>query len=759
MEKWRFCRKVSSSCTDLFFLLLCLPMFLFYFSSCDNEEGYLKGHGTVYLQLQADTTFAASGKTKATDGFDEFKNVSNYSVEISQGEKVVTSYEKYSDMPTSIDLESGTYQLKAFLGELLPAKFEAPYFAGTTKFQVEANKKTSASVTCALANTKVSVSYSEDFKEAYPDYSLSMTTAHTSEALVFKKGETRSAYFQADSTGQKLNMSMSLTSLENKKTTFTPSAITIKPREDVKLLFKTDGEAVSGVKLEITIDGSTADTTVNVGIPDYMLPLDPPLITPKGFISGEVLEVSSVDVGNYNVDIMASMFAGGTIDSCIVEINSSYLKTKGLKERYDLANLSEEDKAVLDGYFPVGAGMYRQRSYNLDLKQTLVKKLCEDTEAQGIHEFTFVVKDSLKMHQASKPVILKLKPVVPEIQMAMRDGDMWSTHAVLRAQVISGNPKNVKFLIPNKKLGNTVLSWKFVTGTPTIDGQFVTLEYEGLTPNTQYQVKAVYGSTTTSQLGTDIYEFTTESALQLSDNSFENWTRKTIREEMSFGSLGVFISAIYGWYPCKESDISAPYWSSTNNQTIFSKIPDDITEDYPLNSQSYVLQPSVEQATESNSGSFAAKIMTVGWGRGIKESEIVGTEYITPGKLYLGTDNGNIKGVEFTSRPTRLSFAYKYEPQNNEMFRARAVVMNGNTEIGYTELVSRTAQNDYVRTSVPFVYYDQYKGLKATHIYIEFESSTSGSKSHVEKRKDACLGAFYRFIGSTLYVDDVNLEY
>ncbi|WP_347144942.1 DUF4493 domain-containing protein [Parabacteroides distasonis] len=759
MEKWRFCRKVSSSCTDLFFLLLCLPMFLFYFSSCDNEEGYLKGHGTVYLQLQADTTFAASGKTKATDGFDEFKNVSNYSVEISQGEKVVTSYEKYSDMPTSIDLESGTYQLKAFLGELLPAKFEAPYFAGTTKFQVEANKKTSASVTCALANTKVSVSYSEDFKEAYPDYSLSMTTAHTSEALVFKKGETRSAYFQADSTGQKLNMSMSLTSLENKKTTFTPSAITIKPREDVKLLFKTDGEAVSGVKLEIKIDGSTADTTVNVGIPDYMLPLDPPLITPEGFVSGEVLEVSSVDVGNYNVDIMASMFAGGTIDSCIVEINSSYLKTKGLKERYDLANLSEEDKAVLDGYFPVGAGMYRQRSYNLDLKQTLVKKLCEDTEAQGIHEFTFIVKDSLKMHQASKPVILKLKPVVPEIQMAMREGDTWSTHAVLRAQVISGNPKNVKFLIPNRKSGNTVLSWKFVTGTPTIDGQFVTLEYEGLTPDTQYQVKAIYGSSATSQLGTGVYEFATEPALQLSDNGFENWTRKTIRDEMNFGSFGLLITAIYGWYPCKEGDISNPYWSSTNNQTVFSKIPEDITDSNPLNSQSYVLQPSVEQAAESNSGSFAAKIMTVGWGHGIKTNEIVGTEYITPGKLYLGTDNGNTKGVEFTSRPTRLSFAYKYEPQNNEMFRARAVVMNGNTEIGYTELVSRTAQNDYVRTSVPFVYYDQYKGLKATHIYIEFESSTSGSKSYVEKRKDACIGTFYRFIGSTLYVDDVNLEY
>lgn len=758
MKKQKLRKEFSSAGTKLLYLLLSVPMLSIGLLSCENEDtGYSKGHGEVYLQLKADTTLSVSPATKAADEFDRFKNVNNYSVEISQGEKVITSYEKYSDIPVSVELEAGTYQLKAFLGELVPAKFDAPYFAGSTKFLVEANKKTSASVTCALANTKVSVSYSDDFKEAYPSYSLSMTTAHTSSALVFGKDETRSAYFQADSTGQKLNLSMSLTSLENKKTTFTPSAITIKPREDVKLLFKTDGEAVSGVKLEITIDGSTADTTVNVDVPDYMLPLDPPLITPNGFVSGQVLEVSSVDVENWNVNIAASLFAGGTIDSCIVEINSSYFKEKGLKNRYDLANLSEEDKTALNGYFPVEGDMFHQRSYNLDLRQSLVKKICEEAEVGSIHEFTFIVKDSLKAHQASKPVVLKLKSVVPELQIAMRDGDVWSTHALLRVQVISGNPKNVKFVIPRVP-GNTN-SWKFVTGTPSIDGQFVTLDYTGLTPDTKYMVKAVYGSSISSKPETDIYEFTTEPALQLSDNSFENWTRKTIREEMAFPGLGVFISAIYGWYPCKENELTAPYWSSTNNQTIFSKIPDDITGDYPLNSQDYVLQPSIEQATEANSGSFAAKVMTVGWGRGIKESEIVGTEHITPGKLYLGTDNGNVKGVEFTSRPTRLSFAYKYEPQNNEMFKARAVVMNGNTEIGYTEMVSRVAQNDYVRTSVPFVYSEQYKDLKATHIYIEFVSSTSGGNSYVEKRKDACLGAFYRFIGSTLYVDDVNLEY
>lgn len=753
MEKWRFCRKVSSSCTDLFFLLLCLPMFLFYFSSCDNEEGYLKGHGTVYLQLQADTTFAASGKTKATDGFDEFKNVSNYSVEISQGEKVVTSYEKYSDMPTSIDLESGTYQLKAFLGELLPAKFEAPYFAGTTKFQVEANKKTSASVTCALANTKVSVSYSEDFKEAYPDYSLSMTTAHTSEALVFKKGETRSAYFQADSTGQKLNLSMSLTSLENKKTTFTPSAITIKPREDVKLLFKTDGEAVSGVKLEITIDGSTADTTVNVGIPDYMLPLDPPLITPKGFISGEILEVSSIDAENFAINIEASLFAGGTIDSCIVELKSPYFKAKGWKDRYDLANLSDEDKTVLQGYFPVDGSMYHKRSYNLDFRSSLVRSICEDSEAEGIHEFTIIVKDSLKTHQVSKPVTLILKSVVPQLKMDMRGGDVWATHALLRAEVMVGNPQNVIFAIPYKSLGKE--RWKPVIGTPIIEGRFVTLDYTGLEPNTAYRVKAFYGNVSSS-ISSDVEEFSTESALQLSNNGFEDWTKVTVREKETFWGIEL-TPAIEGWYPYVKNNISSPTWSSTNEKTIFSGLPEGFSDKDLGTSRNYILRAGVEQTDDSNSGINAAKIFTVGWGKTIKEgSEVHDITQITPGKLFLGIDAEKEDGIEFNSRPSKMSFSYKYVPINNESFRVRAVVKNGERVIGYTELVGDKAQTNYRRMTLPFIYESQYKDLKATSLYIEFVSSTSGANASVEMVKS---GTFYTFTGSTLYVDDVNLEY
>lgn len=781
MEKWRFCRKVSSSCTDLFFLLLCLPMFLFYFSSCDNEEGYLKGHGTVYLQLQADTTFAASGKTKATDGFDEFKNVSNYSVEISQGEKVVTSYEKYSDMPTSIDLESGTYQLKAFLGELLPAKFEAPYFAGTTKFQVEANKKTSASVTCALANTKVSVSYSEDFKEAYPDYSLSMTTAHTSEALVFKKGETRSAYFQADSTGQKLNLSMSLTSLENKKTTFTPSAITIKPREDVKLLFKTDGEAVSGVKLEITIDGSTADTTVNVGIPDYMLPLEAPLITPKGFESGKLYTVASGDeVAGATWDIYEKngsidVFAGGAIDSCIMTVNSPYLKVKGLtKERYDLANLSDEDAGLLKS---LGLEWNESMKYKQSVKcavnlANLLWTQIQKSDLGTVHEFTFQVKDSLKQHQESNKVILKVERRDPIINITMGGGDVWATKAYLKANVVSGNPASVKFEIKEGNIWTDFNRTKYVTSY-SIEGQYRVMEVSGLSSSTKYSIRASYGG---RGVYSDEYEFETEAKDQLPNAGFEDWYKETVYKQQDlFGS--VLTPAIEGWYPVQKDSPATSWWLSSNMQTIFAGLPDGFKEkDVKASNihnggkitQTYILYPGVEMTEEAYNGSKAAKITSVGWGETIIDGQVItGTKQVSPGKLYLATGDGQQSGAGFSSRPTAMSFAYKYLPQNGESFKMRAIVKSNEDEIGYTELVSGLQVSSYKKVSVPFVYHSTDK--KATHIYIEFISSTSGSRSFVKAdvhENTVALGSlilgkyvYYKFTGSTLYVDDINLEY
>lgn len=755
MKKRRLFKGFRFSGKSSFSLLLCLPMLLLCLSSCDNEDGYMKGLGTVFLQLQADTTFSATAKTKATDGFDQFKNVSNYSVEISQDDRVVSSYEKYSYVPASVELAAGTYQLKAFLGELSPAKFEAPYFAGVSRFLVEANQTTNASVTCSLANTKVSVAYSEDFKEAYPDYSLAMTTAHTSEALVFRKEEARSAYFRADTAGQRLDMTLSLTSLENKKSEFKPSAITIKPREEVKLLFKADGEAVSGVKLEITIDGSTIDTTLNVGIPDYMLPLDPPSITPVGFVPGEVLEVSPIDASS-SIDIRTTLFAGGTIDSFIVEINSAFLKAKGLKERYDLANLSEEDRGVLNGYFPVGGEMYRQRSYSMDLRQTLVRKLTSDSGVEGIHEFTFIVKDSLKTHQASKPVVLKLRRVDPELRLAMEEGDVWATRATIRAEVVTGNPFNVSFFAK----ANSASNWRRLNllSAPTIQGKSVSIDYTGLTPNTTYSVLAVFGTSRAHASATPLYEFTTEPEAQLPNADFENWTKTTVRdEERLIPSLPIIKTpAIDGWRPYTGSASPDAAWSSTNEWTVFGAFPEGI-KDADIGNRNYLIKAGVEQSGEAYSGSSAAKIFTVGWGKTRKEgSTVVGTESVTPGKLFLGTDATGETGIAFTSRPTSMSFSYKFAPLNNESFKVRAVLRSNGVDIGYTEFVGRQGQSAYRKMQVPFVYYDQHKSLRATHIYIECVSSTSGANAATQV---SMVGTYPMFTGSTLYIDDINLEY
>lgn len=724
--------------------------------SCENEDtGYSKGHGEVYLQLKTDTTLAVSPTTKAVDEFDQFKNVNNYSVEISQGEKVVASYEKFSEVPSSVELEAGTYQLKAFLGELVPAKFEAPYFVGSKKFLVEANKKTSASVTCALGNTRVSVSYSEDFKEAYPDYSLSMTTAHASEALVFKKDETRPAYFQADSTGQKLNLSMSLTSLENKKTTFTPSAITIKPREDVKLLFKTDGEAVSGVKLEITIDGATSDTTVNVGIPDYMLPLEAPLITPRNFVSGREYALAKGDdqgIWNKNKLLDIDIFAPGFIDSCIMTVNSSGLGL--LKNRYDFANLSKEDEEELSKVgFKWNSSLRKQQSVKDAVNlNNIIEKLLR-LNLNTIHEFSFVVKDSL-LRQSSKEIVLKIKRGKPTLSINMEPGDVWAKHATLKAAVVDGNPETVCFYWKNNGSWRPLRAENYIY---TVEGETCLMNLVGLTPDTQYEVCAFYGFLN-AEFKSENYTFTTEKDLQLPNSSFEKWQKKIVYPSLIEDNL-VYVPEFSGWYPYSASDKES--WRSTNEQTIFSQ-----GLIFDREKQSYLLYPSVEKVDQVSEGQAAAMISTIGWGKPTRTDGEIGAidcEYITPGKLYLGASKDTETVFAFNARPLKLSFDYRYKSLSNESFKVRFVISSGDTEIGYAESVSGKNVNKYTKLVLPIVYPEQFHGMKATSLYLEFLSSTSGSSAKVERVQIstdlAFLWPFYKFVGSSLYIDNINLEY
>ena len=276
-------------------LWICVFGVLVCASSCDSDRVSADGVGKLRLSLSADTTSLSKGinnstKAAVSDEFEKFLTTADYNIRIVQQSDTVQSYDRFDEMPSEIELKEGAYTLIASKGDNLPSAFENPYFEGSTDFTVKAGMSTPIDVTCTLGNARITVDYTEDFKEAYSDYTVLLSSAFTSGSLEIKKDETRPAYMQVAKEGSELGIAIRLKKItEDKEKTYKiPTPLSIERRQNIRLIFKTDGEALDGIGLEIILDDEMTNVTLNEGIPVFMWkPFEKPTLSPDDFTNGE----------------------------------------------------------------------------------------------------------------------------------------------------------------------------------------------------------------------------------------------------------------------------------------------------------------------------------------------------------------------------------------------------------------------------------------------------------------------------------------
>ena len=276
-------------------LWICVLGVLICASSCDSDRVPADGIGKLRLSLSADTTSLNKGinnstKAAVSDEFEKFLTTADYKIRIVQQSDTVQSYDRFDEMPSEIELKEGAYTLIASKGDNLPSAFENPYFEGSTDFTVKADMSTPIDVTCTLGNARITVDYTEDFKEAYSDYTVLLSSAFISGSLEIKKDEMRPAYMQVAKEGSELGIAIRLKKItEDKEKTYKiPTPLSIERRQNIRLIFKTDGEALDGIGLEIILDDEMTNVTLNEGIPDFMWkPFEKPTLSPDDFTNGE----------------------------------------------------------------------------------------------------------------------------------------------------------------------------------------------------------------------------------------------------------------------------------------------------------------------------------------------------------------------------------------------------------------------------------------------------------------------------------------
>lgn len=195
-----------------------------------SENGGKGGYGYVSLGLSADTAYIATKATSDPENADEYK------VRIYKGEEIVASF-LFGEKEESLPLEAGDYIAKASWGTLVAAAFDSLYVEGESKFTIKDGETTPVKLDCRPMNAKVTVDYDAKVKDAYSDYSVSMSTSHTENSpLVYGKDEMRAGYFRVNKEGEKLNLLMKFVAA-GKEYPFT-NTVDLKPSDFVRLHLK-----------------------------------------------------------------------------------------------------------------------------------------------------------------------------------------------------------------------------------------------------------------------------------------------------------------------------------------------------------------------------------------------------------------------------------------------------------------------------------------------------------------------------------------
>lgn len=127
---------------------------------------------------------------------------------------IVRNYNTLAEMPASITVPVGTYNVSSHTPGTLEKQMTAPYYSGDTEVTVTKDITSSVNVVCRMANSRIQLNYGEDFKKAFSEWTIiiddgsEMALSYTQENL---NPEAVYWYFGDNVTAIKVNITAKTT--------------------------------------------------------------------------------------------------------------------------------------------------------------------------------------------------------------------------------------------------------------------------------------------------------------------------------------------------------------------------------------------------------------------------------------------------------------------------------------------------------------------------------------------------------------------
>lgn len=643
-------------------------------------------------------------------------------------------------------LQEGLYDLTATYGDNPVIALDAPYYVGSLNAQeVIKGEMTSASISCSVANSLLSVIYNrESLNKMYESYFVTVSVGSESVDLDADSG--KSAYFRAGSS-VKLVFHGRLSGTGKEVVYDIPDQgqfanIAVKTHVKVTLGLD-DSEISSGVGISIE-KLETETVSIAETIPSEFMPK--PKLESDGFLNNE-LSFAETEKKSATIRLKLS----SALQELKLKFNSADTKFAGLEQGKEYLLSSAEDKSAIENALGISLPEVGATEAVLDFT-SLLPQLMTNKGATVTSTIEVDVKANNRWASEDATVnrVYTLTCNKPEFYLVTNPGNFWCKEfSVDSCDIRTGDVETLskKIQYQYRKKGDE--QW--------IDCDRL-VQFDDYPADKQYQVRAVYRE----GIETEPIDVELETPQQLPNSDMEEWYYQKVH------SAGWFSDNIYSIYPWTNGSDS--FWDTNNdfttrNRGTFAKI--------------YNSFPAISFVKNAHSGTWAAELRSTGNGRGNTLPSNVLEMNRVAGELFTGTVQVNTGGTDatpigdqytidknrsFNVRPTALSFWYKYVPYGSDTYRAlvQLIDVEGNVIIE-SSYESSDIKNDWTNAVIRLNYENGKSYAKCAKIFICFSSTinTGENMSYQKGSYTIWLDKETNFdpvwYGSILTIDDISL--
>ncbi|MCH5223927.1 MAG: DUF4493 domain-containing protein [Muribaculaceae bacterium] len=406
------------------------------FSSCSEDWGETGSDKNGYISpfVSIDTKAFSSRSVQTRDIENEDQNsvtVSDLFLRLKNSEGQSVGEWKYGEFPSDKQFAVGSYTLEAYYGDISKEGFSMPYYYGSQQIQVKDNETTNVNLTASLANSLVTLSYSEAFENYMADWSASINSVE------YVRNEIRPAYV----TPGNVEIRVAIKKPNGVSAEFSLDKVNALPRHHYKVSVDVNNGEVGDASLVVTFDEDFEEEEIVIDLSDKLLTTPKPVIDTEGFTSGSPLKVIA-GLSDFD-ELSMSMIAMAGIKEVNLKTSSQYLLSQGWPEEINLLEADGMTQNQLTNYGLSVLGMWNtpgEMAY-MDFSKVVPKLKTTGLSADKVC-FEVTVKDIILRESESTVLVLDVQPV--EIELSSAD-ETYSPGELLNVNLsFNGTQANVE---------------------------------------------------------------------------------------------------------------------------------------------------------------------------------------------------------------------------------------------------------------------------------------------------------------------------